>query len=223
MATDDEVEKKKTDESEDEAEKAESTDESRPSLSEEASESDAETAESKDESDADESETDEPKAKSKKTKGSRKIVVSEKGDDQSPALEDARDEMPTQLGHTRFVYAAYMAVGIAIAFVSYKFIDYTWYKLHDWKPDSLPEAQDELSVVIALVLAVSVTLYYWRQARTRILVEEVAEELTKVTWPSRQDVTSSTTVVIITTLLATVYFALMDQFWLWVTKHVYGS
>ena len=127
------------------------------------------------------------------------------------------------MGHKRFVYAAYLSGAIAIAFIGHKLIDYAWYKLHDWKPDSIPESSDELSVAIALVLAVGVTLYYWRQAKARILVEEVAEELTKVTWPTRQEVTSSTTVVIITTLLATVFFALMDQFWLWVTKHVYGS
>ena len=30
-------------------------------------------------------------------------------------------------------------------------------------------------------------------------------------------------VVIIATAFSTIFFALMDQFWLWVTKHVYGS
>ena len=54
-------------------------------------------------------------------------------------------------------------------------------------------------------------------------IEEIAEELTRVTWPTRQEVTNSTTVVIIATAFATIFFALMDQFWLWVTKHVYGS
>lgn len=140
-----------------------------------------------------------------------------------PATSDEELVMPTQMGHKRFVYAAYLSGAIAIAFIGHKLIDYAWYKLHDWKPNSIPESSDELSVVVALALAAGVTLYYWRQAKARILVEEVAEELTKVTWPTRQEVTSSTTVVIITTLLATVFFALMDQFWLWVTKHVYGS
>lgn len=196
MATDEDKEK---DDAEGEAEEAESKEESRSEESETESEST--------ESESTESES-EPEAESKAAKD---------------ADEDEGAPMPTQLGHKRFVYAAYLAAGIGIAFVSHKLIDYAWYKLHDWKPDSLPEAQDEVSVSIALVLAVGVTLYYWRQAKARVLVEEVAEELTKVTWPTRQEVTSSTTVVIITTLLATVFFALMDQFWLWVTKHVYGS
>jgi preprotein translocase subunit SecE len=209
MATD--VDKEK-DEAEDEAEEAESKDESRPeeSTSDEA----ADESESKAEEESKSEESDEKDEEDKDLK-SAETEASEETDEAAP--------MPTQMGHKRFVYAAYLAAAIAIAFVSHKLIDYAWYKLHDWKPDSIPDQIDELSVAIALVLATGVTVHYWRQAKARILVEEVAEELTKVTWPTRQEVTSSTTVVIITTLLATVFFALMDQFWLWVTKHVYGS
>jgi preprotein translocase subunit SecE len=139
------------------------------------------------------------------------------------AAGEAAAELPAQLGHKRFVYAAYLAAGIAIAFIVDKALGYAWYKLHDWKPESLPEPQDEITVPIAAVIAIAITLYYWNRTRARTLVEEVAEELTKVTWPSKDEVTNSTTVVVLTTLFATVFFALMDQFWLWVTKHVYGS
>ena len=202
MATD---ESKERDEAEDEAQEAESTDESRPE------------EESKSES-ADEKSDEKPAADESDRESDDEPLLGNADEPSSEAVE-----MPAQLGHTRFVYAAYLAAGIAIAFVSHKILDYAWYKLHDWKPDALPEQQDEISVPIAVALAIAVALYTWRDMRIRVLVEEVAEELTKVTWPSRQEVTSSTTVVIITTLLATVFFALMDQFWLWVTKHVYGS
>ena len=50
---------------------------------------------------------------------------------------------------------------------------------------------------------------------------EVAEELSKVTWPSRKEVTNSTTVVVLTTVFATVFFALMDRFWGFVTDKIY--
>ena len=49
----------------------------------------------------------------------------------------------------------------------------------------------------------------------------VAEELSKVTWPSRKEVTNSTTVVVITTLFATLFFALMDRFWAFITDKIY--
>jgi len=51
---------------------------------------------------------------------------------------------------------------------------------------------------------------------------EVAEELSKVSWPDRKEVTSSTTVVLFYTLFATVFFALMDQFWKYVTDKIYS-
>ena len=68
-----------------------------------------------------------------------------------------------------------------------------------------------------------VALYYWRKPEARQYANEVAEELSKVTWPSRKEVTNSTTVVVLNTLFATVFFALMDQFWKYVTDKIYSS
>jgi preprotein translocase subunit SecE len=65
-------------------------------------------------------------------------------------------------------------------------------------------------------------LYYWRKPTSRQYANEVAEELSKVTWPSRKEVTNSTTVVLFYTLFATVFFALMDQFWKYVTDKIYS-
>ena len=200
MATDEEVEKKT--EGEDEAEEAEAKDESRPSPEE--------SKEAGDESKEDEEESKEEESKDDETK-----------DELAKADGDA--PMPTQLGHKRYVYAAYLAGGILVAFIANKIVDYGWYKLHDWKPSQVPEPMDEYVVSIAAIIGVGVALYLWNRTRARPLAEEVAEELTKVTWPSRDEVTKGTTVVVITTIITTVFFALMDQFWLWVTKHVYGS
>ncbi len=51
----------------------------------------------------------------------------------------------------------------------------------------------------------------------------MASELSKVTWPTRTEVTNSTAVVIVTTAVATLFFALMDRFWSFVTNLVYGT
>ena len=150
-----------------------------------------------------------------------KPVVETRPDDNGPA-----PSAPVQLGYRRYVYAAYMAGAIAIAFLSTKVIDYAWFKTAQWKPlwfGQYVEPIDEAVVIAGGVIGVSVAVYYWRNKKVRTLIEEIAEELTRVTWPTRQEVTNSTTVVIIATAFATIFFALMDQFWLWVTKHVYGS
>jgi len=150
-----------------------------------------------------------------------KPIVETHPEDNGPA-----PTAPIQLGYRRYVYAAYMAGAIAIAFLSTKVIDYAWFKTAQWKPawfGQYVEPVDEAVVIIGGIIGISVAVYYWRHKKTRTLIEEIAEELTRVTWPSRQEVTNSTTVVIIATAFATIFFALMDQFWLWVTKHVYGS
>ena len=128
---------------------------------------------------------------------------------------------PLQLGYTRFVYAAYMGGAMLVAFLVAKAGHLAWYRAGQWKPE-LGEPTDELVYLIAGLVGVGVALYYWRKPTSRQYANEVAEELSKVTWPSRKEVTNSTAVVLFYTLFATVFFALMDQFWKYVTDKIYS-
>jgi preprotein translocase subunit SecE len=76
---------------------------------------------------------------------------------------------------------------------------------------------------ISALIGVGVAWYYWKKQRTRELAEEVASELSKVTWPTKDEVMSSTAVVIVTTVFSTIFFALMDRFWSFLTNLVYGT
>jgi preprotein translocase SecE subunit len=129
---------------------------------------------------------------------------------------------PTQLGARRFVYAAYFAGAIGIAFISSKALDFAWLKLQNYQP-SIGEPRDEIVMPLAGVIGGGAALYYWYRTRARQLAEEVAAEMSKVTWPSRTEVTNGTVVVIVTTVVSTVFFALMDKFWGFVTNLVYGG
>jgi len=135
---------------------------------------------------------------------------------------EASDDAPAaQLGVQRFVYAAFMAGAILVAFLLAKLTDAAWRKLAQYKP-TLGEPVEEVVYVLAAVAGVLLAFYTWRKQGARTYVEEVASELSKVTWPSKKEVTNSTFVVVMTTLLATTFFALMDQFWRFVTDHVYS-
>jgi preprotein translocase subunit SecE len=129
---------------------------------------------------------------------------------------------PSQLGARRFVYAAYFAGAIAIAFFVSKVVDYAWVKLAVWKP-VLGEPRDEIVMPISALIGAGTAIYYWYRTRARQLAEEVAAEMSKVTWPTRTEVTNGTFVVIVTTIVSTVFFALMDKFWGFVTNLVYGG
>ncbi len=247
MATDDEVEKKEAEDSseEEESEEEEASgddggeDEASELRAQERAEDRAEDEEEEeeeqgeDEEEEEEAEEEAPKKATKATKSEPKKEAKpakaekKKADEDEPAPKEDKDVAPTQLGHRRFVYAAYLAATTAAAFVLTKALDYGWFKLSAWKPEWFMsigvEPRDEIIVPVAVVIAVILGVRYWQNLKVRTMAEEVAEELTKVTWPTRDEVTNSTTVVIITTIFATIFFALMDQFWLWVTKHVYGS
>jgi preprotein translocase subunit SecE len=136
--------------------------------------------------------------------------------------EEEEGLAPTQLGTQRFVFAAYFAAGITIAFLLSKFLSYAWSRLAIYKPQ-LGEPHEEIVMPLAGLVGLATAIYYYRDPKTRTLAEEVASELGQVTWPNRDEVVNSTFVVIITTLVATTFFALMDRFWGFVTNLVYGA
>jgi preprotein translocase subunit SecE len=129
---------------------------------------------------------------------------------------------PAQLGTGRFVYAAYFAGAIAIAFVVSKAADFAWFKLQNYRP-VIGEPRDEIVMPLSAIVGALVAVYCWYRTRARQLAEEVATEMSKVTWPTREEVTNGTFVVIVTTLVSTVFFALMDRFWGFVSNLVYGG
>ncbi|MBK6692039.1 MAG: preprotein translocase subunit SecE [Myxococcales bacterium] len=102
-----------------------------------------------------------------------------------------------------------------------KLIHGVWLKLATLKPQ-VGEPRDDILIILSAGVGAAAAVYYWRRTRARQLAEEVAQELSKVTWPTKQEVTNSTTVVIVTTAVATVFFALMDRFWSFITNFVYG-
>jgi preprotein translocase subunit SecE len=146
----------------------------------------------------------------------------EAGDAAEEATEASAAASPTQLGTRRFVYAAYFAGAIGIAFLMSKVIDFGWLRLQSWKP-ALGEPRDEVVMPISALVGGLAAFYYWNRTRARQLAEEVASEMSKVTWPTRTEVTNGTFVVIVTTIVSTVFFALMDKFWGFVTNLVYGG
>jgi preprotein translocase subunit SecE len=129
---------------------------------------------------------------------------------------------PTQMGTQRFVYAAYFAGAIAVAFLLSKLLGFAWLKAQSYKP-MMGEPRDEIIMPVSALVGSLAALYYWYRTRARQLAEEVATEMSKVTWPTRTEVTNGTVVVIVTTIVSTVFFALMDKFWGFVTNLVYGG
>jgi preprotein translocase subunit SecE len=150
------------------------------------------------------------------------IVVQPADGPDDVGVRTAGAPSPTQLGTRRFVYAGYFAAAIGIAFLVSKVIDFAWLKLQSYEP-SIAEPRDDIIMPAAALIGAGTAVYYWYRTRARELAEEVATEMSKVTWPTRTEVTNGTVVVILTTVVSTLFFALMDKFWGFITNLVYGG
>lgn len=138
----------------------------------------------------------------------------------------------TQLGTERYVIAAFFAAGMLLAYVLGRFIHSVWSTLanKDWFSQTLPAlaavGDDDMSTygtILGGVIALVVVLRTYRNPEIRTWTEEVASELAKVKWPTKKEVTNATFVVITATTVATLYLALLDRFWAFVTNIVYGD
>jgi preprotein translocase subunit SecE len=170
-------------------------------------------------------EEDEAVASKDSVAGAAPLTSRESDDEDGSAL-------PTQLGAARYVLAGFFAAGIAVAFIVSRSLTAGWNRLADnpWVSQHAAFlnriAEDDRSTYTMLVGAVAgvcAAVYAYRRDDVRTWTGEVGTELSKVSWPSKKEVTNSTVVVILTGAFATVYLALLDRFWGFVTSLVYGS
>jgi preprotein translocase subunit SecE len=138
--------------------------------------------------------------------------------------------VPSQLGAQRYVLAAFFACGMAVTYVISKMLEGAWSRLTEnaWVSNHAAfvsrlgeEERAEWSMLVGGILGIVAIVYLYRRDDVRTWTSEVASELAKVTWPSKKEVTNSTVVVILTSAFATVFLALLDRFWGFVTDLVY--
>jgi preprotein translocase subunit SecE len=139
-------------------------------------------------------------------------------DDSDGALAGVGDEEGAgagkrTLGVERWVQLGFLATGLMFIWLYGHIISTAWYFFAD--PN---EAVVSAGGVLAGI-ATAVMLY--RHAPTHTLATEVADELTKVTWPTRKETSSSTVVVIVTSIIAAAMLGVFDAVWSAVTDLVY--
>jgi preprotein translocase subunit SecE len=141
-------------------------------------------------------------------------------------------ETPVHLGSTKYVHAAFFAAGVLGAFIAGRILAAIWNRLAEWPaavravPGLLRYAEDErpgFTMLAGAVIALVTVIQIYRKDDTRRWADEVASELSKVVWPNKETVTNGTIVVIIASIIATVYVGLLDRLWGFVTTLVYGA
>ena len=149
----------------------------------------------------------------------------------SQAEEQNTGSVPAEMGIERYVQAAFFAVASLTGFLLGKFLGGIWNAAADtpWMIERVPAllnySEDERPVFTMTAGFIIGVLYIFRLARrsgVRKWANEVAIELAKVYWPERSVVTHGTVVVLATGIIATVYIAVIDRLWAFLTSIVYG-
>lgn len=138
---------------------------------------------------------------------------------------------PTQLGTTRYVHAAFFAAAVLVAFVGSKVSTGLWNWLSDiplaveYVPQLVrydDEVRDNVGLVAGAIIGLVTILRVYRKQNVRAWADAVAGELAKVTWPDRNAVANGTVVVVVASLIATVYVTILDKFWGFTTGLIYA-
>ena len=145
---------------------------------------------------------------------------------------DAEGGVVEHLGVFKYVFAAFFGAGIGVAWLTGKMLTAAWSHLVEWPwavralPMLLRYAEDErttYTTALGAVVGVIAVIFCLRNEGIRRWADDVAIELSKVTWPKKDTVTNGTIVVIAAGLFATVYVGLLDRLWGFVTMLVYGA
>jgi len=108
----------------------------------------------------------------------------------------------------------FAVAGLLLAWLLSKSGEWAW--SYFGKPNSFYLGAGSFAVAaIATVIA-------WKNEQVFGLASEVTTELSKVTWPSRKETVSSTIIVIVTTIVASLLLGMFDAMWAWATRMIYG-
>lgn len=146
--------------------------------------------------------------------------------------ETEEEQSASSFGSERYVHAAFFVAGILAAYLSAKTIGMAWNSLAAWPTAvrAVPqlvgfaeEQRESYSLVAGAGIGTLVVVQSYRKESVRTWANEVAAELSKVTWPTREAVLNGTLVVVVASALATVYVTILDRIWSFLTTLVYGA
>lgn len=158
------------------------------------------------------------------------------GDEGDEDDEDDEEVAAAQMGHQRYVIAGFFGLWLVVGFIVGATLELVWsrFAAKDWFVEALPQlaaiphegellSRATLAMVVGFVIGAGIVIRYYTRADIRQWADEVAEELSKVKWPTRKEVGNNTVVVMIATTIITLYLTLLDRFWDFVTTMVYSS
>ena len=126
------------------------------------------------------------------------------------------------LSRQRFVIIGIVALAVIAAIPMGHLLTWIWAKAGIDNPPIFGLRELPLTELIGYVLATGAAVFAFVHKTTFQLALEVADELSKVTWPTREETGHATVVVLVTVAICWVDLGLFDAVWLWLTNLVLG-
>ena len=127
---------------------------------------------------------------------------------------------PNTFGLMKYVHLVFFVGGVVFAWLLVNVVESVWTSLN-LAVVAIPPPSGWKAIVIGTILSAGSTFYLWRHPKVNRLVVEIVTELSKVSWPTRKETSTSTVVVIVTSVIAAIILGLYDFFWAWATDLVY--
>lgn len=114
------------------------------------------------------------------------------------------------MDNRKIILLSYTLGSMLVWFMTRSMVQYLYLSFYQVRRlPGIGMAREALPVILGLI-AFGILI---RNTRVNQTLDEVVSELKKVTWPSRQDVVRSTTVVIFCIVVASVILMLFDVLW----------
>ena len=125
------------------------------------------------------------------------------------------DELPITgtLGLERWVQFSFIALALSLVYLTDKLVTFVW--------EFFAEPDPTIVNIAAVAVSLGVSFAAYQNVRVRDFATEVVSEMSKVTWPTRDETWYSTLVVIGASVVAAVFTGLLDALWSALTDLVY--
>lgn len=134
------------------------------------------------------------------------------------AIEDEEATTGT-LGIERWVQFAFIGGALASFWMLDHIVLATWEMIADLA--NLSDPNTTYATAAAAVLSIGGMVVAYKNPKINKFSNEVAAELSKVTWPTRKDTYAQTIVVVIVSIIAAIILGVFDAAWSSVTDLIY--
>lgn len=131
----------------------------------------------------------------------------------SPQQSESGGGQAQSLGLGRWVQFAFIAAALVMFWLFDHLISTVW--------DFFAEPDTTLISVVSIVMAITLAVVGYRNAQMRSGAYNIAHELSRVTWPSREETWSATVVVVLTSIVAALILFVFDAAWSSLTDLIY--